>query len=144
MFSHIAEETTRLAHGFLGALFGVILLLSPNAFWPVASLCFCLYVAFIVNSGALLLLYRGVVERRTENMLALFPLAILYGLGIAAIITYYLFGLGMTPEISKDIEHIAPVRFGIVVYLVFVVLLNISHIVEILDQGALESRQQPV
>ena len=129
MFSHIAEETTRLSHGFLGALFSLVIIMTPGDVWPIVILCFSLYAFFFLNSAALHFLYRAVVENRTEAVFAVTGISII--LGIMAFGFFVTYGMGAF--VSFELEYIEALRIGLVIFFAFIVLMNIAHVNEIVD-----------
>jgi hypothetical protein len=129
MFSHVAEETTRLSHGFLGALFGFMLVTADKNFWVLSILCLALYVAFVLNTSILHLAFRLAVENR-DGLFALVMLTVLETVILGGVVVTYF--LSSVP--SLDLKYIPALRFGLLVYAAFLGLMNISHMAEILEQ----------
>jgi len=128
MFSHVAEETTRLSHGFLGALFGILLVMADRHFWLIAVLCLALYVAFVLNTSILHFAFRLAVENR-EGLFWAILLVVLETLIVAAVFVAYF----LNSYQSIEVKYLATLRFGLLVYGAFLSLMNISHMAEILD-----------
>lgn len=130
MFSHIAEETTRLAHGFLGAIFGVIIMFSVQNFAAATLLCLALYTTFVVNTLIMKLAYATMVDNRREKIAPLLFLVMLETCQLVGIFVFYFLQVGM----NFDLQYSDPIRFSIVVYTAFLVMMNVSHFSEISDQ----------
>jgi hypothetical protein len=129
MLSHIAEETTRLSHGFLGALFAFMIIVADTKFWPVAGLCFALYVAFVMNTIALHLVFKLSVMGADGCVIWLVPTVILETLILATV--FFVYWLDMQAYFAA--KYVLSLQFAMVVYAVFITLMNLSHFVEIFD-----------
>ncbi|HEX8225999.1 MAG TPA: hypothetical protein VF605_19505 [Allosphingosinicella sp.] len=129
MLSHIAEETTRLSHGFLGALFSFMIIVADSNFWTVAILCFAMYVAFVMNTSALHLVFRLAVQGLTDR--ALWMVLLFIGETIVVAGLFFVYWLNMEEYFAP--KYALPLQFGMTVYAAFIGLMNLSHLVEIFD-----------
>lgn len=123
MFSHIAEETSRLSHAFLGALFSVILIFGNEDFWAVMWLCFFLYTTFVLNSASMHFAFKGFYENRRGPLVwaaLLFALSLLI---FALMFAGYF--LKIIHAFSDDAH--AVVMLGLCVFGAFVILNTLAN-----------------
>lgn len=132
LFSHIAEETRNLAHGFLGALFSVIIVFAgPEQFWNILLLSVGLYFMFFTVCVGLHGSYKLFSDTSDSSKnYKYFALALLCFLLPAfawcAILAVYGFAWPISLNFSEN--HRLPILLGILVYGVFVLVMAVSHI----------------
>lgn len=125
MLSHIADETRSLAHGFLGALFSVILVFSDEDQVAVFCCCCYLYGLFILVTAMLHYILKSKTEKGdfhygvTISLLAIFTF-VGYGLCLAV------FGFGASDLVQ--IQKMAQIRIGILVYGAFLVVMMFANL----------------
>ena len=123
MFSHLAEETSRLAHGFLGALFSIIVVYSHENFGGVLFLCVALYIIFFFNSLSLYFLFGVVIDKKKRfiKWLAFFSFSgfFLWATIVAGFFTNQVF------EFDGDTHRV--ICLGISVFTLFLGMVDISH-----------------
>lgn len=129
MFSHVAEETTRLSHGFLGALFGLLIVSSSAHFWSLVILCTALYVAFVVNTSWLHLVFKAKMPTTSARgaILQASALVVIETLIVGGVFTFY----GLNLQGAIDDTLIVPLRFSLIVYGTFLAWMNMAHLHEI-------------
>lgn len=128
MFAHIAEETTRLAHGFLGALFGLMLVLPQSqSFESVCILCAALYAAFVLNTGMLKSTYAVVVKEQPRAIGWVLFCLVFEMLILCVVFIFYFYQADQTVAQA----NVGPVKFGLIVYAAFVAFMNFSNLMEI-------------
>lgn len=130
MFSHIAEETTRLAHGFLGALFSFLIVTATTLFVPIAVLCVALYTTFVVNTLTLKLVYSSAVDGERGAVIPMVILIVVEALMVSGIVLVYGLQYGVNFNWGTAL---LPMQFGLAVYAAFLTLMNMAHVVAIFD-----------
>jgi uncharacterized membrane protein len=135
MLAHIAEETTRLSHGFLGALFSVIIALSSSReqAWYIALLCVLLYVVFLSATGILYSFAKifdpmANDDRRSIlkiNYLTIIPSLAFFFIGLCCV--YFGFIHDKYRIFRFDDKVIMQVEIGCSVFALFMSFLIITH-----------------
>ena len=128
MLSHIADETRSLAHGFLGALFSVILVVSDTGHMSIVVCCLCLYSLFIVITSILHFVLKSRVEKEMTD--------IKYGATITFLTVFSVIGwVGCLAafgfNVAPDYLYIAKpeaLRVGIIIYGAFLFVMAVSHL----------------
>lgn len=129
MFSHIAEETARLSHGFLGALFSCLLVFSNESSFAISILCLSLFSIFIASTMSLHFLFKAVHEENsTYFVYTLICVLVYFSLFLFTIIG---FAIDISPIMKFSTGTYPVIRVGLVVFATFLVALNISHIAAI-------------
>ena len=124
MFTHVSEETTRLAHGFLGALFAYLIVMAEGQVGPVIQLCLALYVAFVFNSTILFMFQKIAVENANKYVAWMALLIFVAACLLITVIYAYGFGYG----VALDKKHESAIRCALGVYVVFLIVMNMSYL----------------
>jgi len=123
MFTHFAETTDRLCHGFLGASFGFLIIISPNHFVSATTLATLLYFIFFLVTVFMAQLFRAITRRLKQYIIASVALSAVIVAMLAVTIQAFVFtDLGLSKEIR------IATTFIIVVYSIFLMTTVIINI----------------
>lgn len=130
MLSHISEETARLSHGFLGALFSVLIAMNQEPWFAVTSLCVWLFFCFLLNSFALHL-FKVVTKSASgdDKTGSIIWLVLMYLLSVGLLIlafAVYGFGFELFGYFQSGIQNEIVIRIGLGVFMLFMFFTNLT------------------
>lgn len=137
MLAHVAEETARLSHGFLGALFSVLIALEKAPWFATMSLCFWLFMTFVVNSFALHL-FQAISKNDANSTASKVALIVVcYIFVIASLVLVLAAVTTPSPAFSDNpfvlpgfalfqFPNPIPVQVGIAIFALFTIITNMT------------------
>lgn len=125
MFAHLADETRNLCHGFLGALFSVILVLARGDTLAVLAVCGALYLNFVFITAALHFYFKAVHSNGNSGAYLMYAIGLTFISFFTWLLLLVFVASGKIPflTIDKDVQ----VCVGIGLYGAFVFMMAIAH-----------------
>lgn len=129
MFSHISEETARLSHGFLGALFSTLLVFTHESAIGIVLLSAALFTIFLGTTTSMHFLFKAHFEGKSVYYIhTAVVIFLILALSIFTVLGFAVEGSGVFPFSSSSVVAI---RVGLIVFATFLTTLIISHIAAI-------------
>lgn len=125
MFAHISDETRNLSHGFLGALFSVLLVFSESDFWMVIGTSIFLYFNFVVLTSALHFYFKAVAQNANGDWSLVWAVMLSFFAFFSWMCFVAFVAVGKLPMFHVDMKE--QLLAGLAIYFLFASVMAMAH-----------------